>query len=132
MSSSAVSSRWNASHSILDHWRAMSQSNVSSLFSGLDRDELRTLTRSKLDPRRTYCDQFVGGETDAEAGESCRDGVYREAACRQHHGRCAILLSSNPGRSVGRSFVGKTRSNARFCRRSSLVRVSHSRRLVFA
>jgi hypothetical protein len=110
MSSSLVSSRWNASRAIIDHWRALNLPNVTSLFAELDRDRLRTMTHSSPDEQRTLCDVFVDAETDAEAGESCRDGIYREAPCRQHHSKCAILLSSYPGRSaVMRIYLERTR-----------------------
>lgn len=69
--------------------------NTTSLFA--THDDLKPLVRIKPDERRTLCDQFAGGETDAEAGEHCRDGIYREASCRQHPSRCATLLSSYPG-----------------------------------
>jgi hypothetical protein len=95
VSSAAVSTRWNATQTIVDHWRALSMPNVTSLF--VARDDLKPLVRLKSDERRTYCDQFSGGETDAEAGEKCRDGIYREAPCRHHHSKCATLLSSYPG-----------------------------------
>jgi len=89
MSSSVVSEHWNASHSVVDHWRALRLSDVSSVFDlSNERDMLKYLTRPDLSSSLTYCDEL---STD------CHNGFYQSQHCHQHTNNCAVLLSSYPG-----------------------------------
>lgn len=90
MSSSVVSEQWNISHSIIDHWRALRLSDVSSVFDLSDKqDMLKYLTRPDMSSSLSYCDEL---STD------CHNGFYQSPRCRhQHPDNCALLLSSYPG-----------------------------------
>jgi len=92
MSSSVISEHWNASHSVVDHWRALQLADVSSIFDlSDDRDTLKYLTRPDRSSSLTYCDEL---STD------CRNGFYQSQQCRQHTNNCAVLLSSYPGNDI--------------------------------
>jgi len=78
------------SHSIIDHWRALRLSDVSTVFDLSDKqDMLKYLARPNLSSSLSYCDELSTG---------CHNGFYQSPQCRRRHpDNCAILLSSYPG-----------------------------------
>jgi len=90
MSSSVVSEHWNSSRSIIDHWRALRLSEVSSVFDLSNKqDMLMYWTRPDTSSTVSYCD---------ELSADCHNGFYQSPQCRrQHPDNCAVLLSSYPG-----------------------------------
>ena len=89
MPSFIVEQNWNDSRLIIDHWRALQLPEVVEQFQMIEHLDLveRVLTSSNLAKNRRYC-----------SGSECEQGVMYENQCRQENAKCALMVSSFPGR----------------------------------
>ena len=82
-----VEQSWSDYHQIIDHWRAMQTTNITSkLHEGNDLDLIRNyLARTDLKRHNTFC-----------SDPACHKGILFGNKCEKSK-KCALLLSSYPG-----------------------------------
>ena len=80
---------WLMSHYIVDNWRALKLDAVTAQFQLNDKHGLikNYLTHRDKSSNLRYC-----------SGPSCTNGIFHGRQCQSDKNKCALLLTSYPGR----------------------------------